>query len=323
MTAVEIEDRAALYLLRQEEPGWSRADQAELDAWLDQDAAHKVAFWRLEHGWKKTGRLAALRPATASAPPQRTRAQGWGRDWRPMAAAASMAMVIAAGAVAFGSLGLGGLGHATYTTEVGGRQTVPLKDGTRVELNTDTRLRTAVDGHGRHVWLDRGEAYFEVAHDASRPFVVYAGTRRITVLGTKFSVRRDGERVTVAVVEGRVRVDPVQVASRATPELVTRGDIVIAQGASTLVAPKSVEKVAGELSWRRGMLTFDQTTLAQAAAEFNRYNTRKLVIGDPIAAQSRIGGTFEAENVEAFARLLHDAYGLKVEDGAVEVKISS
>ena len=129
--------------------------------------------------------------------------------------------------------------------------------------------------------------------------------------------------MTVAEVEGRVRVHPQRDRPRAATEEITRGDTVIAQGASTLVTAMSAERVAGELSWRRGMLTFDQTTLAQAAAEFNRYNTRKLVVADPATAQSRIGGTFEAENVDAFAHLLQSAYGLKVAVAGDEIKFSS
>jgi transmembrane sensor len=315
LPAKDIEETAARYLLNREEPGWGDADEAALGQWLDEDPAHKVAFWRLEHGWAMTGRLAALRPAARTSPARRLPAA----RWRPMAIAASLAALAVAVVVA---LGAPALRPASYHTAVGGRETVPLRDGSRVELNTDTRIRTAIDGHRRRVWLERGEAYFEVAHDAARPFVVDAGTRKVTVLGTRFSVRREGDRVTVAVVEGRVRVDPEGVAAEGAPRIITGGDMAIAQGPSILVAPRSGEKVARELSWRRGMLTFDQATLAEAAAEFNRYNTKTLVIADPVAAQIRVGGAFEADNVQAFARLLHSAYGLQVSETDDEVKIS-
>jgi transmembrane sensor len=314
-SANDIEERAARFLLSREEQGWSEADDAALGQWLDESPAHKVAFWRMEHGWAMTGRLASLRPP---APAMRRRTFP-AAVWRPAALAASLAAVVVVAAVALGAYGLR---PTSYHTEVGGRETVPLKDGSRVELNTDTRLRTAIDRRTRHVWLDRGEAYFEVAHDASRPFVVDAGARKVTVLGTRFSVRREGDRVTVAVVEGRVRVDPAGTSTSATPKVITAGDMVVAQGPSTLVAPRSRERVASELSWRRGMLTFDQVTLAEAAAEFNRYNAKSLVIADPVAAKMRVGGAFEADNVQAFARLLHSAYGLQVSETDDEVKIS-
>lgn len=314
MSVERIEQQAAQWLERREKAGWSAADQAALDAWLDEAAGHKLAYWRMEHGWAKVGRLAALREVP---PPNRTSRRL--RLWKSAAVAASLAAVVAIGLLLLDMLPDRSREH--YETPVGGRQTLPLRDGSRVELSTDTRMRAAVTEAVREIWLDRGEAYFEVRHDAQRPFVVWAGDRKVTVLGTKFSVRRDGDEVRVAVAEGRVRVEPAKPDAPMRPEVLGQGDIVVAKGASTLVASASVEQVANALSWRRGMLSFDQTTLAQAAAEFNRYNATKLVLGDPDAAQIRIGGTFEAENADAFARLLGSAYGLRVEhrDGEIEI----
>jgi transmembrane sensor len=153
--------------------------------------------------------------------------------------------------------------------------------------------------------------------------VVHAGPRTITVLGTKFSVRRDGDRVEVAVIEGRVRVEDSGQSQPVSPTIVTRGDIVVAEGESTLVAVKSVERVTEELSWRTGRLTFDQATLGEAVAEFNRYNHKQLVIVDPEVAALRIGGSFEAENIQAFTRLLQRGFSLKIEEDGDVVKISS
>src|SRR5690606_85904 len=138
-------------------------------------------------------------------------------------------------------------GTQGYETQVGGRESVPLPDGSRVELNTDSKLRAAMTGEKREVWLERGEAYFEVKHDRMRPFVVWAGDRRITVLGTKFSVRRAGARVRVAVAVGRVQVDPVRPSEHARPQIVTPDSIVVAQGASTLVAAASPVQVSNAL----------------------------------------------------------------------------
>ena len=319
--ALQTEEAAARWLLRQEESGWSQENQAELDAWLAAAPENKVAYWRLEHGWRKVGRLAALRgpplPAPSLRPWPARRPLG---IWRPVAVAAGIAACLVAGALIWPAPGL--LGHKTYETEVGGRETVPLADGTKVELNTQTSLRAAVTAKSREVWLDRGEAYFEVAHDPTRPFVVHAGAKTVTVLGTKFSVRRNGDQVEVAVVEGRVRVADTASVAATPPPVLTRGDTVIAEGPSMIVAPKSVERVASELSWRQGLLTFDQSTLADAAGEFNRYNRKKLVIADGEVGQTRIGGSFEAENVDAFARLLQRAYGLKVDDNGETLKIS-
>src|SRR5262249_47175706 len=93
-----------------------------------------------------------------------------------------------------------------YSTPVGGIDNVALADGSRMTLNTDTRIRVALTETERRIELDKGEGFFEVAKDPSRPFVVYAGNKRVVAVGTKFSVRRENDDVEVIVTEGRVRL---------------------------------------------------------------------------------------------------------------------
>ena len=313
-TAMDIEERAALWRSRQEQPDWSHADQAALEAWLEEATAHRVAWLRMEYGWRKVGRLGVLRsPDGVTREPRRLIAR-----WRPAAMAAGLALVVALGSLV-ATQGIGG--RKVYATELGGHATAPLADGSKIELNTDTKVRVALAEEQRTVWLDKGEAYFDVAKDPNRPFVVYAGERKVTVLGTRFSVRRDGERVLVAVAEGKVRVEPLRTA--APPTVVTGGDVVIAEQSGTLVTPKSIARVDAELAWRRGLLMFDKSTLGDAVDEINRYNRKKLVVDDEGAAAIRITGSFEAENVDAFARLLREAFGLNVEEDGEEIRISS
>ncbi len=311
---METEEIAARWLLRREEAEWSAGDQAQLDAWLDAAPEHKVAFWRLEYGWRQADRVGALgKPlgqATIVKAPVHKRP-----IW--MMAAASIAVVAVAGAALWGTSQL----QKTYDTSVGEERTIALLDGSKIELNTQTHLRTKVDHNARAVWLDSGEAYFEVAHDPKHPFVVHAGTQTVTVLGTKFSVRRDGDHVQVAVVEGRVRVAGPASATTEAP-VITRGDIAIADPASTLLVQNSVNRVNDNLSWRDGRLTFDQVTLGDAAREFNRYNRKKLVIADSQTAAIRIGGSFQATNIDAFARLLKEGFGLRVADNGENVTVS-
>lgn len=320
--ASDLEDQAARWLIRREEAEWSPAEQAELDRWLEESMAHKAAFWRLEHGWREADRIGSLggglefgRRADWHAP------RRW---WIGAAMAASFVALIGIGA------GISEpeprkpvvVAAATFNTPVGGRRVVPLSDGSKVEMNTGTVLRTAVTERSREIWLDKGEAYFEVARFEGTPFIVHAGSRTVTVLGTKFAVRRDGEKVTVSVVEGKVRVEDAS-ARRVPAAIITAGDVAIARGASTLLTARSEQRVENGLAWREGMLTFDQLTLGEAAREFNRYNQKRIEITDPEAANIRIGGTFQASNVDAFVRLLHDAYGLKIQSDAETIKISS
>jgi transmembrane sensor len=309
--AALIEQEAARWILRREEPGWGDADAEALEAWLAESATHQAAFWRLEHGWRRADRLAARPLASAE-----ERKPSWSRRFAPLAAS----LVALLGAAVW-------LGHdmagRIYTTDVGGHEIAPLPDGTKVELNTDTRLRADVTRDHRQVWLDKGEAYFEVAHDKAHPFTIYAGKRKVTVLGTKFSVRRAGDEVQVTVVQGKVRVDPIEAPKPTPATVLTAGQIAIAKGAAaTLVTPKTVPEAAKELSWRQGMLVFDQYTVERAAAEFNRYNRRKIVVTSPDAGAIRIGGTFETDNIDGFVELLQQGYGLKIEKTDDEVKIT-
>lgn len=319
--ATEIENRAASWLVRREEADWSQAEQAALDAWLDESMAHKAAYWRLEHHWRKTDKLRALGAGTAHAfetEQARPRRQWWA------AIAASLLAIVGVGAAMYGLQPEKppAIADARFATPVGGHRIIPLSDGSKIEMNTATLVRTAMTEESREVWLDEGEAYFEIAHREGSPFVVHAGSRTVTVLGTKFSVRRDGEKVTVSVVEGRVRVDDAK-AQTVPAAIMKAGDIAIARGPSTLLAARSEERVESALAWRNGMLTFDQSTLADAATEFNRYSRKRIEIVDPEAAGIRIGGTFRASAMDDFVALLRDAYGLKVEADAAVIRISS
>jgi transmembrane sensor len=208
-----------------------------------------------------------------------------------------------------------------FATAVGKMQAVRLADGSRMELNTNTRVRTDVTAARRIITLDSGEAYFDVVHDAARPFVVYAGNRRITDLGTKFSVFRNGDDVRVTVREGRVKVDVLDRAAVDAPVVAEAGHTVMAKGSETLIFAKPDTDITSGLAWRSGMLVFNQQTLAEAAEQFNRYNSRKIVI-EGNARRIRIGGSFKADNVEVFVLLLHRGFGLSVDNQGERIVVS-
>lgn len=318
-----IEAQAAEWLARRDAGGWSPARQLELDAWLAESTAHRIAYLRLRSAWERADRLSALHnPAPL---PQAETPHARLPRFSLLRIAASILLVVATGSVWLGWQG--SVEGERYSTGIGSRESLSLPDGSRLTLNTDSRVRAVVNEGRRTVWLERGEVYFEVAHDQARPFVVLAGERRITVLGTKFSVRRSDGRVNVVVEEGRVQVEPLQAETNATAvsraTVATRNDLMVADASHVLVIKKTSEQVANELSWRQGKLVFDQMTLAEAAGEFNRYNRKKLVILDRAAAQLRIGGSFDAANVQGFAHLLRQGFGLTVQESADEIRISS
>lgn len=312
--AAEIEAQAAEWLARRDGEDWSEQQQQALDAWINAATAHRIAWLRLDSVWQRADRLGSLHNPGRSAVPAASMFSQ--RYWRM---AAGVALVV--GTAWLAAIGLREQ-PAQYQTALGQSTSLALDDGTRVTLNTNTKLRAKLASARRVVWLDKGEAYFEVAHDASRPFVVEAGTRRITVLGTRFSVRRDDNgQVQVTVADGRVQVSPTSDGATAAPTIITRNDNLLANGEAVLVNHQTEQQTASRLSWRQGRLVLDQMTLAQAAQEFNRYNKRQLLIADPVAAQLRIGGSFNVDNVDGFARLLQQGMGLKVDRHGDTIKI--
>lgn len=318
-----IEDQALDWLIRRNAPDWAEDGQLELDAWLEESMAHKAAFWRADYLWQQADRIRSLGFDNDHLVDDHDRR----RKWWPTAVAASLVAAVGIGGLSlaprfFDQAVQQQVQQARFDTPIGGRRVVPLVDGSKVELNTQTALRTSIGRSMREVWLDSGEAFFEIAHRDGEPFVVHAGRQTITVLGTKFSVRRDRDRVTVNVLEGRVRVEDRE-GTMTHASIITAGDTAISRGPSTLIAAKSDERVENALAWRDGMLSFDQAPLTEVVGEFNRYNRIRLVVTDAAAGQIPIGGSFQASSVDSFTRLLRDAYGLKIKRDDTTVKISS
>lgn len=306
--AEQVEQRAADWLMRTEEPDWGPDDQRLLEDWLAESITHKLAFWRLRHGWREADRIVAL-GAMASRGRARFLVPVW--QW---AIAASLLLTTGVGLlVSLSRSSDDKVTVAGLVTPVGGHRIVKLADGSLIELNTATFVRAAVTLHHREVWLDRGEAYFQVAHLHGEPFVVHAGQRSVTVLGTKFSVRNEIDKTIVSVVEGKVGVGKAAGSVVVPNAILTAGDVAIAQGNSTLLTTLSADRMQAQLAWRSHKLEFDETPLADAAREFNRYNRVQIIIHDQDTGSIKISGTFQASNVEAFVRLLRTAYGLKVE----------
>ncbi|HVW73117.1 MAG TPA: FecR domain-containing protein [Rhizomicrobium sp.] len=314
MHAEDIDEQASLWLAR-EQGGLTDAERAALDAWLARSSRHQIAYLRLQAAWERAGRLAALRSPMRSAS-SKSRALPWIRI--PAIAAALLVLAFV------GKTYLTERGPhimARYSTAIGQTHSYQLADGTHMDLNTGTRLHTDIGGRERIVTLDAGEAFFEVAHDAAHPFVVRAANRRITDLGTKFSVFLNGDTVRVLVYEGRVRVETEPGAAGPAPVEADGGHVVIAQGMEALVFAKPQSEIVKDLGWRNGMLTFDQLPLADVAEAFNRYNAKHMLV-EGNARKIRIGGSFKADNVEAFVQLLQQGFGLSVKNQGDKIVVS-
>jgi transmembrane sensor len=308
--AAEIHARAADWIFdRYDSEDWGRQDQAALDAWLNESLAHRVAYVRLETALTRSTRLAALRRVPAQieqVKKEKPKVRAF-----PVRAFTIATAILMTGAGALYALSIPRT--QTYATALGQHKTVRLADGTQIELNTDTELRARIGAHARTIWLDQGEAFFRVKHAPDSTFAVNAGGYRVKDLGTEFSVRSDAGRVEVALVEGRARMESVDAAAQMKPSDLKPGDVVVAMRGRISLARKPERELADGLAWRQGLLVFNYTTLGDAAAEFNRYNSKKIVIADSSTARLTVMGKFPVNDVDKFGQVLKTLFGVRVD----------
>ncbi|HEY5239678.1 MAG TPA: FecR domain-containing protein [Rhizomicrobium sp.] len=284
-----------------------------LDAWLDESPAHDVAFWRLEGGLSQAERFAALKHLlTATRTPRNRRIL-------PLMFGAVASLAVFVGLL-FGIPFIQQNNLHTYATAVGGHRTLSFADGSKIELNTDTVVRLASGARPLSLYLDKGEVFFQIKHNADRPFVIHAGDHRIVDLGTKFIIRRDEQQLQLAVMEGRVQLDAEN--NSAKPRTLTAGDVVVATAKGVTSERKPLTALSDELGWQRGELVFDHVTLAYAVSEFNRYNSRKLLVADTHVARLTIDGKFRTNNIDLFARVTRDVLKLRIETIGNETVLS-
>lgn len=341
-----IEKTAAAWLLKRESAEWSTTDEAALEQWLQASTSHRVSFIRLRSVWQEAGRLKVVSAAFAAGhvPPRgairrapffamkRRRASAddavldsIGADASDSGARAparriryyglAASIVIALAAFTVVALNMWPMSRPSYSTAVGGLATVPLDDGSKITLNTASEIQLEMSDRERRVELVRGEAFFDVATDPARPFVVYANDKRVIAVGTQFAVRMKPEGLQVVVAEGRVRVDKATVIGDPEPlaELVA-GNVAMADRSMVRVQVQPMAEVEQALSWRAGYVVLSRTSLDDAVAEFNRYNRRQLVVDDPALAEIQVGGNFKADNIDGFVRLLEEGFHIRAEE---------
>jgi transmembrane sensor len=309
-----LEEQAAEWLLRRHFSNWSGADQKELDAWLAASPSNRVTYWRLNAALTRTDRLKALRQPMRQAP------SGIQNPWPKRARAVAAVALIAVGAA-------GGFHYLTQSkdrvisTVIGEHKLVTLADGSSIELNTSSTVRIRQDRDRRAVTLVKGEAFFDVHHDAQHPFTVDAAGQRITDLGTKFVVRDLNDRVEVALLEGRAHVAPLGDTSKSRQADLLPGDIATATKRSLSIIKASSQTIAEKLSWRSGLLVFHNTALREVARQFNRYNNGKLII-EGAAADLQVDGTFPADDPQTFTKIAGDLLHLRVERRGNDIVLS-
>jgi transmembrane sensor len=213
------------------------------------------------------------------------------------------------------------------STALGEQRSVLLADGSRTTLNTASTIEVTLRKGRREVRLVRGEALFEVAHDAARPFVVRAGNALLKDVGTQFNVDMRSDSTTVTVVEGQVAVDSAVADKSATaPAGHLAGEIAggLILGANDRVvvtpagvgAPQRGVDVAASVAWTQRQLMFEHRPLSQVAEEFNRYNKDRIDIDSPELERQEVTGVFDAKDPASFVAFLSSVPGVEIREGA-------
>lgn len=355
-TKATIEEAAALWLVKIDQGDLSDEQKQQLHTWVNQHPRHRDALTRMARLWGRMDSLhllAQLFPLQADRAPKRTEVSHNAGNWlqrHPLTvffgAAASISAVLAL-LIALNDPVL----HATtpapllattepveliYQTELGQQSQATLKDGSRITLNTQSKLRVRYSEKERSIYLVSGEALFEVAKNPNRPFVVYAGSGAVRAVGTAFSVQVDNKQeVRVAVSEGTVQVVANSAASGAAKNVhgaskQQTNSVTLKKGGTAsyhetieTYAYIDQEKLEQKLAWKNGKWIFDGETLADVITEANRYSAVKIQIVDPAIADLRVGGYFNAGDIDALLATLEAGFNIKVKHSADSIQLSS
>jgi transmembrane sensor len=309
----EVRAKAAAWIARLHDEQRGRDLEAEFHAWLGESEQHRRAFNRMTQVWERAGeiRMRARSNISDTRNERRSRFTPWAT-----ASAATVVLAIFA-AVHYWR-------DSALVTGVGQQQVRLLRDGTRVVLNTDTRIEVNYDERARRVRLIRGEAWFDVSKHPTWPFLVSVGDQEIRALGTSFIVRHDNvEDLSVTLVEGRISVGPIawsEDAPSRDPQVLAPGQrlIISRQHAPAVDRPELTRVTA----WERGRVEFDETPLEDAASEMNRYTATRITIADAEIARLRIGGVFRAGDSNEFVRVVTAAFGLQADRNGGAIVLS-
>jgi transmembrane sensor len=317
--ASAAEREASEWIARLNADDVSADDRARFEAWRTAHPIHARAYEALSTTWD---RCIAARPivsavsfaesvSEASVAPPRLRK-------RAFIAAAAAAMVATAGWLYFDRLPA----DTTFRTTSGEHATVSLSDGSTLELNSNSLAHVDYSQQSRVIHLDRGEAFFKVAHDIRRPFWVVAGSSWVRAVGTAFNVYMSPTAVQVTVGEGTVKVGAVNSLVDGIPTAkalaqaaisVTAGQQADLSGAATATRQLSPTELARSMAWRDGTLYFENQPLGEIVDELGRYSPQQLIVDEKLRRMP-MGGTFPAnpQGTEALLKMLEQGFGLTV-----------
>jgi transmembrane sensor len=340
-------DKEALkWALLQAERPLTAGEQAAFDAWYGSDIHHQGAFLRAQAIHNAMTRVTVqenLRPGADALAPARQADGGWtGSRWDAGGLGnsgpgdsgfgarrwAARRYAILGGLAAAVVAGVLGVRHWTppqepalvLATAKGEFRKVPLADHSVASINSGSQIEVRLGAAQRDISLRQGEAWFEVAKDKSRPFIVDAGGVRARAVGTAFGVRREAGGAEVLVSEGVVTVSSD--AMRGPPVRLVAGErAYIPTGAAQATVERSPGEVARRLAWREGKIIFSHHRLKDAVADFNRYSVKPIAIADRSIEDKTLVGQYQVDAPERFARDVGAFLKVPVSITAQEIRI--
>lgn len=320
----DIRDNAINWLVKLEDGEWAELEKSAFLEWLESDPRHRSTFLEVANFWGEMDMLAVLTELTPekSGHSASNAKISRGSPWQWMFAASTCVLILLVGWLLLPfapETFTAATAETSYQTRIGEQTRAVLQDGSVIMLNTASQAIVKFSENERAVWLDNGEAFFEVSKDTQRPFRVYAGKGRITAVGTAFNVRIDKDNVDVMVSEGTVEVVAgIKVLDEGDsvekPQAVTLQEKGLAEYTDVIESSRYLEsgKLNQKLAWKSGKLVFDGETLEEVIAEINRYTSENLKIADPSIAGLRIGGQFNAGDQQQLLNMLKGSFGIKV-----------
>lgn len=316
----DAERQASEWIARLQADDVSADDRARFEAWRDAHTRHARAYEELMGTWQQFvaagPKVRAVSFGTAMQAATRVR-RHWGSGLIALAALLALAV---AGVPWMRSHWLS---QTSFETGIGEHASVTLPDGSRMELNSNSAVRVAYNNGARVIELERGEAFFTVAHDTSRPFWVMADRTWVRAVGTAFNVYRRNAEVQVTVSEGRVKVATIfgrnntpsdEVLAQFSVAVLGAGQQADLRDAGTKVRRLAPPDVDREVSWRTGTVYFENRPLHEVVDELSRYTPLRIDLG-PDTRDLPVGGTFQTnpQGAEALLHMLHDGFGLQVQ----------
>jgi transmembrane sensor len=305
-----VHDEAAAWVARLDGREPAAAERATFDDWIARDPAHAAAYAEALRTWRD---LAAMRGseqyrALLGTPTLRERMVSALRGPRWAALAVGLAAIVAFVWLGFSLDVLPFLHRPTQVaTQLAEVREMTLPDGTRIVLGAQSQIDFLVTGKTRHATVISGDAFFAVAHDATRPFVVETGDYTVRVLGTQFEIRRRPDTVRVAVSEGRVAVKRVDMEDAS---VLMSGAAWTAGSGGVEVRPVDAMDVG---AWRSGRLVYDNAALRDIVADANRYTRSHIVVVDPQLETLRLTTSFRTSQVDGMVETLQAALPLAAE----------